>query len=297
MTEPTLILQKLVEHCRKAETTHELPPLELVREALASADPDTRIAGMYALDELIKANDPIVAMLRQPDFSMDSENRHHLVYKTACLAGLSEIRPKPTDDEANWLPAEEQDAKEKILIVHGTWASGGWWLPSSPFAMYLDTISNRALYKQADQFQWSGANTPSERRTSGIFLALWLKLHPHVDTIVAHSHGGNVTFVASRILASRGSVLRRVINLGTPARTDYPPDLRAIDFLANVYSFGDNIQTPFGTLPHCRGEGRSVSDSKMSVNVVADASHGSPGHSDLHEPPVWQYNNLEEFIK
>jgi hypothetical protein len=87
-----------------------------------------------------------------------------------------------------------------------------------------------------------------------------------------------------------------VINLGTPARTDYPPDLRAISMLINVYSFGDLVQTPIATTPHPRGEGRSIADSSTALNIVALAPAGMPGHSDLHEPPAWTYNGLDEFI-
>jgi hypothetical protein len=206
-------------------------------------------------------------------------------------------KPQPTYDEDAWLPESSQPTAEVILVVHGTWASSGWWLPGSPFIAYLDSVTSGAVYKQSDQFQWTGRNLHSHRLHAGSMLANWLDRHPHVTTIVAHSHGGNVVTWASRVLSlSSKHHIGNVILLGTPSRMEYTPSLRIIENLSNVYSFADFAQTPAGTAPHRRGEGRTVSDSQRTLNVLAVNRWFGPSHTDLHEPSVWQTNRLDRFL-
>jgi hypothetical protein len=102
---------------------------------------------------------------------------------------------------------------------------------------------------------------------------------------------------ASKVLSlSTKRTIENVVLLGTPSRMEYTPSLRIIGNLSNVYSFADVIQTPAGTFPHRRGEGRTVSDSRHTLNVLAVNSGLGPSHSDLHEPSVWQTNQLDRLL-
>ncbi|MDN5753625.1 MAG: hypothetical protein L0H15_10155 [Nitrosospira sp.] len=193
------------------------------------------------------------------------------------------------------------DKVEKmVIVVHGTYAlEQTWWRWPSPFTEYLDTLTAASLpvgdgsvYKGTDFFQWSAENYDSRRRSAALDLAAWIRDHPadHL-TIVAHSHGGNVSMLATR----HGVKIERLILLGSPIRTDYTPDLRNVGILYNIYSFGDLIQT-VGTKPHQRGEGRSLGDSEKVVNFLARNGFLGPGHSDLHDVNVWKANDFNELI-
>ena len=186
-----------------------------------------------------------------------------------------------------------------LIVIHGTvWIPGNWWHPNQPFTNYLNTVSIRQLYTGPNPpFSWSGGNSDAARQAGASLLVNWVQQNPAPDSlfIVAHSHGGNVAMLASR----QGVKIDRLINLGTPITTQYTPDLRNINLIRNVYSFGDPVQTPFGSAPHTRGEGRSLGDSDKLLNVLAH--NGGlfglgPSHSALHTPTVWTANNFDKFL-
>jgi hypothetical protein len=191
-------------------------------------------------------------------------------------------------------PEDPPAVPEMLLVVHGTWASGAaWWRWPSPFTQYLDGLASGSLYKAADAFSWSGGNSDQDRQAGAASLVDWAQAHPAGRlSLVTHSHGGNVVFLATR----RGLAVHRVILLANPMRTDYTPDLRRIDLVYNVYSFGDLVQTPAATFPHERGEGRTLADSDRVVNFLAQNGLFGPGHSDLHEPDVWQANGFDRLL-
>jgi len=112
--------------------------------------------------------------------------------------------------------------------------------------------------------------------------------------VIAHSHGGNVCLLAVRL----GFRINRLILVGTPIRTEYMLELRRTGSIANVFSLGDLVQTPLGTTPHRRFEGRTLGDSATVSNWRAEKNgHGSePGHSDLHEPPTWTASGLDMLL-
>lgn len=286
--------------------------------ALGDTDEDVRDAAMYMLDAHRAAIAPIAeATLAAAMPPMQDRLRTELFEDSmrifAQQSGFSgstpeallerrEGDPDPTENPSSWLPVAQQNPTERILVIHGTWAKGGWWLPGSAFIRYLDSVSGNAVYKQRDQFQWSGGNSRAARSTAAGFLIPWLNAHPHIDTIVAHSHGGNVVHLALRTLVEQASPrrLKNLILLGAPARLDYPPDLRAVDALHNMYSIADLIQIGGARLDNIplvpspeRAEGRAVSDTRNSLNIMAD---GRPGHSDLHDAAIWQANRWDRYL-
>ncbi len=286
----------------------ELLP-ESLYYALGHEEEECRLIGLSLLDHFLGllVQDPNDSFVNHYFELVPSQFRNE-IYETSVHRFMSSSRwtdfrvlpralkgPEPSDAESKWLAIDDQSKHENILLVHGTWAKGGWWAPHSPFANYIDTLNWGEVYKQNDYFQWTGKNSDYYRRQAGANLANWLDRHPHVDTVIAHSHGGNVTLLASRLLQNTTSKrsLTRVVLLGTPSRTDYTPELRRINLLRNIYSFGDLWQTPGGTAPHARGEGRTASDSNQTLNVLVKNGVFGPSHSDLHTEPVWRNNNLE----
>lgn len=181
-----------------------------------------------------------------------------------------------------------------IIIIHGTWArSESWWRNGGGFWNHVKSLRSD-LYGGSDAFFWSGGNSDTARRTGADDLYKWAQARPveNLD-IIAHSHGGNVSLLAAEF----GLKIRKLILLGTPIRTEYLPRLANVKKIENVFSTGDLIQRP-GTLPNRRGEGRTLSDCQEITNHRAanDGSGNSPGHSELHEPLVWQLNRLDGLL-
>jgi hypothetical protein len=287
---------------------------ELLFYCLAHPDPDCRQSACYALDDYLEfvtasGRDPIKALFADLEaLPEELQLRGRVGESLGVFLRFSRwaefspstphpaaLTPSPTYGQDRWLSESKQRAEENILILHGTWASGGWWLPNSAFSLYIGSIGWGSVYSQSDQFQWTGNNSDKDRRQAGIELARWLESHPHVTCVITHSHGGSVTFLASRELQAAGSTrkLERVVLLGVPWRTDYTPDLRILGQLRNVYSFADLVQTPVATAPHSRGEGRTISDSDRTSNTLAVNGLLGPSHTDLHTEQVWLNNRLD----
>ena len=187
------------------------------------------------------------------------------------------------------------------IIVHGTWAaSATWWQQVPGTQNFWDYIRNLtpSLYGGAGAYAWSGANQHADRVVAADDLVAWCTAN-NVDRLqaIAHSHGVNVCLLASR----RGLVFENLIALAAPVRFDYVGDMKNVKSLVNLYSEYDAVQTPLATFGYTRGEGRTYADSTVMVNQhVPYYSTGntaqSVGHSDIHEPAVWQGNNLAPYV-
>jgi len=181
------------------------------------------------------------------------------------------------------------------IIIHGTWAtSNAWWQPKTgPFWKHIKRTWPH-LYDGPSPFWWSGANWNRSRLAAAHDLIRWTKLNGvrSLD-IIAHSHGGNVCLLAAQL----GLQINQLILLGTPIRTQYMLNLSNIGSIKNVFSIGDLVQIP-GSLPHRRGEGRTLSDSSKVLNYRAMKNHRNwnPRHTDLHEPATWRASNLDALL-
>lgn len=181
---------------------------------------------------------------------------------------------------------------ERIVVVHGTWAKGDWWVPGkSKLIDYIDRNHSEA-YVNSTGFRWTGLNGHRFRLSGAKSLYVYLKNHKWVDTIISHSHGGNLALAVTK-LVKREDFLN-IILLGTPMRIEYTPDLRKVKNLYNIYSPSDLTQL-VGTLSTTglynskRGDGRTISDSNKVKNIYCEKINNKwPGHSDLHEDNVWQ---------
>lgn len=145
----------------------------------------------------------------------------------------------------------ESEAKETVIIVHGTWASPdagkdrwyhpGGHVPTEGFISKLDA----ALQKRessarcwahcresgGEVFHWSGENSWVARTRAADALGNYvakLQKDGWRCHIVAHSHGGNVVIEAiPRIMAASDSVLPgRLVTLGTPFIDTVTPALK-----------------------------------------------------------------------
>lgn len=191
-------------------------------------------------------------------------------------------------------------AQLTTVIVHGTWAATQDWWQDTGFANFWSHVRGLTgtLHGGNNAYGWSGGNNHADRESAAWALVNWCSTH-NVERlqVIAHSHGCNVCFRASQL----GLEFENLIALACPIRIDYLPDMRKVGALFNVFSEYDLVQTPAGTLGSRRGEGRTLGDSSALVNLhvpnwTAGNTAQSVGHSDLHEPAVWQGNDLDRLV-
>ena len=92
-------------------------------------------------------------------------------------------------------------------------------------------------------FDWSGDDSDAGMKTAGKSLATTINLyrrnHPDAAVnVVAHSHGGNVAF-----MASQSAPIDTMVTLGTPIVKNYQPNSKNVGLHINGYSPSDLIQS------------------------------------------------------
>ncbi len=178
-------------------------------------------------------------------------------------------------------------AKEVILfnLVHGTWSQKASWHKED--GGFFKTVKNWAHQKYRDpqqvsikSFEWCGKLSYESRIKAGKELAYTIKNLP-VDTvihIIAHSHGANVVFTASQILAEENSKhhIESCFLLGAPIKVKrYKPNMEKISYVYNMFSFKDYVQTVFGTYE------RTLPQHERTMNLQIIINGVQPGHSEL----------------
>ena len=291
------------------------PPRELAHWLLAADDDDAQLAGLYLAATI---DDPAWQQsLYDDEATYPALARHHAAEDVAAASGLAvrsriehhelppglqvqveaQLAAMPDDAKDNRATAESATGEHTAIIVHGTYAAGTtWWRPH--VGQFWNFIRRQRrwphLYAGSDPFWWSGLNRHSARVQGARDLVDWARRHgvSKLD-VIAHSHGGNVCLEA----AQRGLAINRLVLLGTPIRTEFMLALDRIASIRNVFSISDWVQIP-GTLPHRRGEGRTLADSATVSNVRAadDGTGRGPGHSDLHSPATWQASGLDRVL-
>ncbi len=284
---------------------------EIMRESLSSIIPDINYMGLYCLSQIPPKNHPKFTLTNEIylknyakylstldkmylEIHLRDFFTPHTVEYNSILSEIENLQLKKT--QQNNSGRGVHSAGDMTIIIHGTWAaSDDWWRPNGRLWQYINTMTGN-VYSGNDPFSWSGGNSTDDRRIAAENLFTWVNNHPadNLD-IIAHSHGGNVCFLATRL----GLKIRRLITLGTPIRTEFIPDLRKIDILHNIFSTWDSVQTPFGTYPNKRAEGRTLADSSKLLNhhATEDGYGGCPGHSDLHERETWIANKFDELLR
>lgn len=294
----------------RADKTLSLDDVSLsdVQRLLASDTPDLAMFGSYVLSmlpdnlDLTVVKENLASARNYARFLIAEKplaSARNIVTNEAAkhpfllrhFGELSKRLAQPVARSAVVVPRQDM-----TIIIHGTWAAtSDWWRQGGNFWNYVNGITGN-VYGGSDAFSWSGANRHEERVKAAHDLMGWINLHPCTNLdVITHSHGGNVCFLATRL----GLKIRKLITLGMPIRLEYLPDLRNIGMQYNIFSTGDIVQTPLGTLPNRRGEGRTLSDGITMINqiVTDDGQGGSPGHSELHEPETWKANHLEGLLR
>jgi len=274
---------------------------ELLDRLLRSDKPDLSTMGCYFLSYIDQStnllfleNHPVAAknvarflLTKQTETQILSVRRSK--YLSQGVRQLSTQIPKST------LPSPSIKTKSITIIVHGTFGkTSTWWQNGGSFRNHVNNIVND-VYAGSNPFYWSGKNSHGARVKAAKELYAWTQLNPtDYLRVIAHSHGGNVCLLAMHL----GLRIDKLITLGTPIRLEYLPNLNQVDILHNIFSAADRIQTPVGTIPNRRSEGRTLGDNNQITNHIAnnDGSGGKPGHSDLHEPSTWKKSNLDSLL-
>lgn len=104
------------------------------------------------------------------------------------------------------------------IAVHGTWArfaAERWYAPEGSLHQLIRSTSTPDLYPDDDYFRWTGGYSEPDRNQGAADLTSWLhhRRLAEVDTVFAHSHGGNVVLSA----AASGAKIGLLVLMHTPA--------------------------------------------------------------------------------
>jgi len=125
------------------------------------------------------------------------------------------------------------------IVVPGTWWSEDAWNANADFVKQVGrTFGETPIILGKDV--WSGDNTDSARRNAAKALVDLINRKRRAGepvNVVAHSHGGNVSAIASA-----DTQITNLVTLGTPVRGDYTFNHNNINTHIHGYSTNDLVQ-------------------------------------------------------
>lgn len=172
-------------------------------------------------------------------------------------------------------------ASQVWILVHGTYAKNGkWYQVGGDF--YEELKASLSSSAQIYSFAWSGNWNHKARIKAAEELADFIETHTEpkdIINIVGHSHGATVIVLAANILKEKESKhhIAQLFSLAPPVYRDYyAPDMKNIDYLFNIFSFGDLVQSIFGRAQRVYTEHAQIWNIEMKKDGVC------PDHSDIH---------------
>ena len=307
------ITKRLVEFIETHPTYEisEIVPIDEFIEAIKSKNSDCKLISWYILDRLNSNTD--LKFLDDKEQTLEglaefiSESRkftllNNIKNRSKAEEVISSLsKNEPLDPFGDTTPTARNSM---TILIHGTWArKKQWWRQGGDFWRYLRGDPKQGvrgiapdLYDYIHPFSWSGDNKHNSRVVAADELIKWCKINSTNSLqIIAHSHGGNVAMMA----AQKGLRIDRLILLGTPIRLEYLPPNENQPIIKNVFSTSDNVQTPLGTTPNRRGEGRTLAENaNVSNHIAMSNGHGNrPDHSDLHEEDTWRGSDLYKIVR
>lgn len=179
-------------------------------------------------------------------------------------------------------------AKSVFILVHGTWgADCAWYMPKGDFFEALEEVVSKKN-SSVVSFRWCGGAGHSARFKAGQNLAKLIETYDDstVVYVIAHSHGGSVAALASHMLAQEENNkhrIRALFTLGTPVMSNYLPNMTIIDYVYNLFSFEDLIQTVLGL------SGREYPEHKRIANLRVFIDGKEPHHAGLHHAVIGKW--------
>lgn len=142
-------------------------------------------------------------------------------------------------------PAPPLDAETSVCI-HGTWAgiaADSWYAAGTPLHNHIKTTCTPNLFGGMDHFRWSGGYSEQDRIDAASDFANWKSWQGigAIDTIFAHSHGGNVALTR----LADGERIRQLVLLHTPVtrrpRTQWEQIAANVDSVLVLHTWGDLV--------------------------------------------------------
>lgn len=179
-------------------------------------------------------------------------------------------------------------AQSIFILIHGTWgADCSWYNPKGDF---FDALEEAVCEKKSAvvPFRWSGGCGHESRVKAAQNLIKLIKTYDENTAIfiIAHSHGGNVVTLASHLLAQEEENkhhIRALFTLGTPVMSNYLPNMKVIQYVYNLFSFEDIIQTVLGLSVREYPEHKRIANLRVCINGK------EPDHAGLHHPLVGKW--------
>ena len=179
-------------------------------------------------------------------------------------------------------------AQSVFILIHGTWgADCTWYVPTGDFFQALEEAvceKNSVVVP----FRWSGGCGHDARVQAAQNLVKLIKTYDEKTAvyIIAHSHGGNVVTMASQFLAQEegnNHHIRALFTLGTPVMSNYLPNMKVIEYLYNLFSFEDLIQTVLGLSVREFPEHKRIANLRVMINGK------EPDHAGLHHAIIGKW--------
>lgn len=184
--------------------------------------------------------------------------------------------------------AVETKTQSVFILIHGTWgADCSWYTPKGDFFEALeDTVGEKNSV--VVPFRWSGGCGHEARVKAAHNLVKLIKTYDISTAIfvIAHSHGGNVVTLASHFLGHEEGnkhSIRALFALGTPVMNNYLPNMKVIQYLYNLFSFEDIIQTVLGLSV------REFPEHKRIANLRVVINGKEPDHAGMHHPLIGKW--------
>jgi hypothetical protein len=182
-----------------------------------------------------------------------------------------------------------QSEVKNALLIHGTVFQGQgrlpdlWWMPpAGDLHHYLKSGSISYLYSGDDHFRWSGGWSHYARAEGAEKLIEWMISHGiQCPDVIAHSHGGNLS-----MLASHSADLNRLVLLSCPVHWSSYSPRRVADVLSIRIRWDLVIMADGGAQHFPKNAG-------IREHVLPFWFFG---HNKTHESSTWLSERLDRHI-
>lgn len=173
---------------------------------------------------------------------------------------------------------------DTTLLVHGTWGrSAEWWRPGGDFHTYIRTSVVPDLYSLPDRFDWTGGYSDPARGQGAQDLLAWVTQHNEQGlNLITHSHGGNISMLATHA----GLQIGKLILLSCPVHfPKYEPDFPRIKNAVSVRVHFDLVI--LADRGHQRFRHARIREVILPIWF---------NHSATHEQQVWIQHSVSSMI-
>ncbi|MDJ0324712.1 alpha/beta hydrolase [Cryobacterium sp. PH31-AA6] len=226
--------------------------------------------------------DAVVWSVAQVRVRLAQKSADPIVRQIAAAAQLQRVEPGDSPEEESPRPRPGSIRQHTSTMVHGTlgW-KGDWWYPGGDYFEYVAGLHRHDLYRGGGEFSWSGALSERQRAQAADRLARWIDGvgGGHLDTVFAHSYGGEV--VARAVNA--GTLVDDVVLLSAPINQRHRD---MVDRVSRVI----DVRLKVDIVLILAGAGQSIPDQPSVTRFIVDRPFWS--HNATHSPKVWEEESI-----